>query len=102
MPYFMKRIKLSALIFLFSAQAFCSVKTDSSYYYTFNKNRNKAWNRTLMDLGLNQLQNVPPRLELNAWRSKGVNLYYYYRVKLINDKLTLNPGLGLGLDSYSF
>ena len=55
-----------------------------------------------MDIGLNQLQNVPQQLELNAWRSKGVNLYYYYRVKLINDKLTLNPGLGLGLDSYSF
>jgi hypothetical protein len=98
----MKTSGLILFIFLFSTIAFCGIKTDSTDSDTFEKDQQRAWNRFLMDIGLNQLQNVPQQLELNAWRSKGVNLYYYYRVKLVKNKLTLNPGIGLGLDSYSF
>jgi hypothetical protein len=98
----MKNLILILFIFLFSGSVFCGIKTDSTNSNTFGKDQKKAWNRLLMDIGLNQIQNVPPQLELNAWRSKGVNIYYYYRVRLIKDKLTLNPGFGLGLDSYSF
>jgi hypothetical protein len=98
----MKRIIFTLSLSLLSAHAFCGIKTDSIDYDKYHKNKNQAWDRFLMDIGLNQLQNVPQQLELNAWRSKGVNLLYYYRVKLVSDKLTLNPGIGLGLDSYSF
>jgi hypothetical protein len=98
----MKNFSFVLLIFLFPIYAFCGIKTDSTNSDSFGKSQPKAWNRFLMDVGLNQLQNVPQQLELNAWRSKGVNLYYYYRVRLFKDKLTLNPGFGLGLDSYSF
>jgi hypothetical protein len=98
----MKLSKLIFFIFLYSGSAFCSIKTDSSDSDRSDKDQKRAWNRFLIDVGFNQLENVPAPLELNAWRSKGVNLYYYYQLKLIKDNLTLNPGLGLGLDSYSF
>jgi hypothetical protein len=98
----MKFLKLIFFIFLYSGSAFCSIKTDSTDSDRFKKDQAKAWNRFLLDIGFNQLENIPAPLELNAWRSKGVNLYYYHRLKLIKNNLTLNPGFGLGLDNYSF
>ncbi|MFL5728863.1 MAG: porin family protein [Cytophagaceae bacterium] len=95
-------MKILTLIFftlLLSASAFCKIPTDS---FPSEKAPERFWSRTVLDIGLNQLQNIPSPLALNAWRSKGVNLYYYKEFRIIQRKLTLNPGIGLGLDNYSF
>lgn len=55
-----------------------------------------------VDIGFNRLLDAPDLLELNTWRSKAVNFFYYYNIRLIGKKLTLNPGIGLGLENYSF
>jgi len=56
----------------------------------------------LIDLGLNFLVSPPANMEIEAWGSKSVNLYYMYPIKLGAGTFTLNPGIGLGLDKYSF
>ena len=54
----------------------------------------------LIDLGLNFLVSPPANMEIEAWGSKSVNLYYMYPIKLGAGTFTLNPGIGLGLDKY--
>lgn len=56
----------------------------------------------VIDIGFNQLLNTPDLMRLHNWRSKGVNIYYFYYLHLWKKKLSFNPGLGLGLDNYSF
>lgn len=63
----------------------------------------------ILDIGFNQWINVPDtavsggaNIELDALGSRGVNIYYFYEFDLVTEKLSFNPGIGLGLDNYSF
>ncbi|MBW8049526.1 MAG: PorT family protein [Cytophagales bacterium] len=56
----------------------------------------------IFDIGFNQWANVPEDIELNIWKSKGLNIYYMYEIELGTEKLTFNPGFGVGLDNYNF
>lgn len=62
----------------------------------------KTWQGLLIDVGFNQYQDAPKSLELNNWKSKGVNMYYYFGIPFGCSKFNLATGIGLGLDSYHF
>lgn len=67
--------------------------------------RCKPWSGAILDVGFIQYtQNsgyIQPFPDLNDWRSKGVNLYYYFGIP-IGCKFNIAPGLGLGLDGFHF
>jgi len=63
----------------------------------------------IFDVGFNQWINIPKdtvlggaKMELDIWKSKGLNIYYMYEIELGTEKLTFNLGFGVGLDNYSF
>ena len=56
----------------------------------------------IFDIGFNQWSDAPEVIELDIWKSKGLNIYYMYEIELGTEKLTFNPGFGVGLDNYSF
>jgi hypothetical protein len=63
---------------------------------------NYKWGGLILDLGLNQYKDNPDVLNLNAIKSRGVNIYCFYGISFGKSKFTLAPGFGLGLDSYIF
>jgi hypothetical protein len=58
--------------------------------------------RLVIDLGANYWSDAPTEMKLDVADSRTVNIYYLFDFSLIKEKLTLNPGLGLGLDGYKF
>ncbi|HEY8401023.1 MAG TPA: porin family protein [Cytophagaceae bacterium] len=63
---------------------------------------NKIGRGFAFEIGLNRLNNAPEDLEIKTLRSKAVNFYYLYNIKLVGKKLTLSPGFGVGLENYNF
>lgn len=55
-----------------------------------------------VQLGANLLNNAPSTMDLNIWGSKNVNIYYHSQLQLGESHFTFNPGIGLGLEKYSF
>ncbi|NQZ78916.1 MAG: outer membrane beta-barrel protein, partial [Ekhidna sp.] len=51
-------------------------------------------------IGFNVWSSMPGGLDRNTWRSKSVGIYYTKR-KVLNEKLSFNYGLGLGLEKMS-
>ena len=45
---------------------------------------------------------ITTNIELDIWKSKGLNIYYMYEIELGTEKLTFNLGFGVGLDNYNF
>ncbi len=68
----------------------------------------KAWDadvpgRLIVDFGFNFITDTPETTDFGFWGSKGIGLYYLYDFKLSkNGRLTFNPGVGVGLEKYSF
>jgi len=56
----------------------------------------------LIDLGFNIFQDNLPEMELGNFGSKALNIYYYFDFSIGNSHFSFNPGLGFGLDKYSF
>uniref|UniRef100_UPI0040578931 porin family protein n=3 Tax=Roseivirga sp. TaxID=1964215 RepID=UPI0040578931 len=56
----------------------------------------------IVDLGVNSWSSAPTDLKLNGFQSKTVNIIYYYDLAIGNRGLTFTPGIGLGLEKYSF
>ncbi len=56
----------------------------------------------LIDFGFNIFQNNLPEMELGNFGSKALNFYYYFDYSIGNSHFSINPGLGFGLDKYSF
>ena len=56
----------------------------------------------LVDVGLNTWANLPTGAELNTWQSKTVNLTYFYDFPIGDGGFTFTPGIGLGLEKYTF
>lgn len=67
------------------------------------KKEAKTWKGMLIDIGFNQYTTKDPSglPDLHLWRSKNVNVYHYWGIPL-GKKFTLAPGVGLGLENYSF
>ncbi len=55
-----------------------------------------------LDIYTTQFYESSEELSLRLWGSRGVNLYYLQEINLINDKLTLNPGIGIASEKLSF
>ena len=56
----------------------------------------------LIDFGFNIFQDNLPEMELGNFGSKALNFYYYFDYSIGNSHFSINPGLGFGLDKYSF
>jgi hypothetical protein len=56
----------------------------------------------IVDLGVNSWSSAPTDLKLNGFQSKTVNIIYYYDLAIGSRGLTFTPGIGLGLEKYSF
>ena len=56
----------------------------------------------IIDFGLNFWSGGPDTLELGAWGSKSVGLYYVGNIELGNSPFSLSPGLGLSMEKYDF
>ncbi len=56
----------------------------------------------VFDFGLAVWNDYPEEMQLSTWGSRGVNMAYFYEIQLGSEKFTLNPGLGLWLQSYNF
>ena len=56
----------------------------------------------VVDYGLNTFSNAPTDVKLNSFKSKTVNVVYYYDLPLGEKGFTFTPGFGFGLERYSF
>ena len=56
----------------------------------------------IVEVGMNNWSSSPTNLTLNNFQSKTVNITYFYDLPIGNSKFTFTPGLGLGLEKYSF
>lgn len=54
------------------------------------------------DIGINLFQDNLPEMDLDAFGSIAFNIYYYFDKSIGNSHFSFNPGLGFGLDKYSF
>ncbi|TAE00010.1 MAG: PorT family protein [Bacteroidetes bacterium] len=55
-----------------------------------------------LDLGFNQLQNLPTNMDLDWSGSRGVNLNLMFKIRLVGGTFTLNPGVGIAHENYAF
>lgn len=56
----------------------------------------------LVDFGFNSWANTPTGLDLNWFKSKTVNMTYYYDIPIGNGGWTLTPGVGTSWEKYTF
>jgi outer membrane protein with beta-barrel domain len=56
----------------------------------------------LVDFGVNGTAGAPVGFEKGWFGSRTFNVYYYYPMRLGNSKITVNAGLGLGMDRFKF
>lgn len=56
----------------------------------------------LIDIGLNSWSSSPENIALNGFQSKTVNITYYYDLPIGDTKFTFTPGIGMGMEKYSF
>jgi len=56
----------------------------------------------LVDFGFNFLSDEPQQMDIGFWGSKSVGIYYLYTKQLGNSGFSINPGIGVGLEKYSF
>ena len=84
------------LIFSFS---FAQEETDP----TFTEYEDKVPGTLMVEFGFAYDNNYPPGMELNWFRSRIFNVYYMYDFRLFgSDKISLNPGFGIGTENYAF
>lgn len=56
----------------------------------------------LIDLGFNFLNDAPTSMDTKFFGSKTFNLYYQYDIPFGESKFSFHPGIGVGIDKYSF
>lgn len=56
----------------------------------------------MFDFGLSFLLNQPGEMTQNHLRSRGINIYYLYEIRIGETNMTFNPGLGLGFERFTF
>ena len=56
----------------------------------------------IFDIGINSWSKVPVGAEMNVFKSKTVNILYYFDLPIGNGGVTFTPGIGLGLERYAF
>ncbi|NJM94035.1 MAG: hypothetical protein HC842_04620 [Cytophagales bacterium] len=56
----------------------------------------------VIDLGISNFYLNTPSTEIGGWSSRTINAYYFYEFKLGDSRFSFRPGLGAGMDRYSF
>ena len=56
----------------------------------------------LIDVGFNFLPDNPDGMDVGFWGSKIVNFYYYWDIPIGKSHFSFGPGIGVGLEKYSF
>ncbi len=56
----------------------------------------------VIDFGINFLKDEPESMQLDWWSSKGIGLYYKYHIMMGGSRMSFRPGIGFGLEKYSF
>ncbi|MDN5215502.1 outer membrane beta-barrel protein [Fulvivirgaceae bacterium BMA12] len=56
----------------------------------------------LVDLGFNFLMDNPDNMDMGFWGSKVINFYYYWHIPIGKSNFSIGPGIGVGLEKYSF
>lgn len=90
---------LLLLAFFAASSAFAQSTESNAANETYQPNLR---GNLMLAFGFNALNNAPADFQINPWRSKSVNIYYFYEIPLGNSKFTFNPGIGLGLEKYQF
>lgn len=99
----LKKTFVALLLFCLASSAFAQESgTDSSTSSTEETYQPNLRGSLLFGVGFNFLNNAPAPFEISPWRSKSVNLYYLYEIRLGNSRFSFNPGFGLGLEKYQF
>ncbi len=95
----MKSGFLFSIIFLISTLTFAQEETDP----TFTEYEDKVPGTLMVEFGFAYDSKYPPGMELFWWRSRVLNIYYMYDFRLFgSDKLSINPGFGIGTENYAF
>ncbi|MGW8122996.1 outer membrane beta-barrel protein [Roseivirga echinicomitans] len=55
----------------------------------------------VVDWGLVTLSNAPTDISLNSFKSKTVNVIYYYDLPIGDNGFTFTPGIGLGMERFT-
>ena len=55
----------------------------------------------VFDIGFNRLDNPHNSLKQKFFYSRGINVNYQYNIKLIGEKFSFMPGIGVGNDNYT-
>lgn len=61
-----------------------------------------SYGSLLVDWSLSALMGAPKKMELNSWRSRALNGYFYYNIPIKASYFTVSPGIGLGGEGYTF
>ena len=56
----------------------------------------------VLELGINNGLDAPPRFDVGLWGSRTVNIYYTYELRLGESKFSVVPGIGLSLERFKF
>lgn len=56
----------------------------------------------MFDFGIPLLQNHPGEMTQDHLRSRAINIYYLYEMRLGESNFTFNPGIGLGFERFTF
>lgn len=96
----MKKLSTLFVIFLFAAASIQAQDDNTSKRE--RKGRPDVPGTFLIELGFNLLQDAPDVMDTKVSGSRTLNLYYYYDKQIGNSGFFFFPGIGAGLDRYSF
>lgn len=94
----MKKVLLSGLFALLTTAIFAQTPTKTS------KGRPNIPGTFLIEVGFNQPLNEADTFSVKFWGSRTLNLYYQHEIVIpaFGNKLSFNPGIGLGMERFSF
>lgn len=94
----MKKVLLSGLFALLTTALFAQTAAKAS------KGRPNIPGTFLIEVGFNQPFNEPDTFDVKFFGSRTLNLYYQHEIVIpaFGKKLSFNPGIGLGMERFTF
>ena len=97
----MKHIYTLIVVLLISTTAAMSTNSDDGEKKKPFTDDSQIIGRVYFDLGLNILRDAPSVMDISAFQSKSVGLYYMRQFDL-GKKMSFNPSLGITMEKFSF
>ncbi len=101
----MKKLAFSLFIFCIAAvttDVVAQSASDDTFGPKERKGRPDVPGTFLIELGWNNLLEAPASMDTKIFGSRTLNLIYFYDIQIGNSKFSFLPGIGVGLDRYSF